>query len=159
MGKTELSLEEAIEENVQKIDHIPNPHPCQPTPFVATVVPVFVPSAAVAMTSGIQDCSLMTPPDTPSPQTGNLSELFGAPRRCSSREHRQTSFFVATELDPENPRKRKRNIMGGAAKIASRRMLKFDQSESEIVEPKISSDLAPIAFLDSRQVIKTVVYT
>jgi len=96
----------------------------------------------------------MTPPDTPSSQTSNLSELFGAPRRCSSREHRQTNFFVATDLEPENPRKRKRNMLGGTTKIASRRMLKF--SQSEIDETKNLSHLTPEVFLDSGQVGETI---
>ena len=146
-----MLLEEAIEESVYKIDQIPNHFPYQiAVPFVAPVLPVYIPSA-VAMASGMQDCSLITPPDTPSPQTNNLSELFGAPRRCSSREHKQTNFFVVTELDAENPRKRKRNIMDGAAKIASRRMLKFNPSET--VGPKDSTAFNPVPeFLQNTQV-------
>ena len=121
------------------------------TPFVAPVFPTFIPPAAV-MASGIQDCSLITPPDTPSSQSGNLSELFGAPRRYSSREHKQTSFFAATDLEMDNPRKRKRNIMGGTAKIAPRRMLKFDPPE--IAESKDLSTSVPalVALLDDAQV-------
>ena len=163
VGEREFMLEEAIEESIHKIDQIPNQYPHYPyqatvplvapivTPFVAPIIPTFIPPAAV-MASGIQDCSLITPPDTPSSQSSNLSELFGAPRRYSSREHKQTSFFAATELEMDNPRKRKRNNMGGTAKIASRRMLKFDPPE--ITEPKDLSTSVPalVALLDSTQV-------
>ena len=155
-----MLLEEAIEESVHNIDQIPNHYPYQPpVPFVTPVVAPFVtptftnivPTFIPIMASGIQDCTLITPPDTPSSQTSNLSELFGAPRRCSSREHKQTSFFVATDLELDNPRKRKRNMLGDTAKISSRRMLKF---ESKTVESKNPSDLAPVPqrFLDSPQV-------
>ena len=104
------------------------------------------------MASGMQDCSLITPPDTPSPQTNNLSELFGAPRRCSSREHKQTNFYIVNELDgASNPRKRKRNVVDGASKIASRRMLKFNPSEP--MEPKDSTTFNPVPeFLQITQV-------
>ena len=161
VGEKELLLEEAIESSFHKIDQIPNHYPnYQPTvpfvtsavaPFVTPIVPTFIPPATV-MASGIQDCSLITPPDTPSSQNSSLSELFGAPRRCSSREHKQTNFYVVTDLELDNPRKRKRNMMGGAAKIASRRMLRFDQPET--AGRKNSSDLVPVpaAFLDSAQV-------
>ena len=151
VGGRELLLEEAIEESVHKIDQIPNQYPYQPAvPFVTPVVAHIIPSTAI-MASGIQDCNLITPPDTPSSQSSNLSELFGAPRRCSSREHKQTNFFVATDLEPDNPRKRKRNMAGDTAKISSRRMLKF---ESKIVETRSPSDFIPVpqAFLDSAQV-------
>ena len=159
VGGRELLLEEAIEESVHKIDQIPNHYPYQPAvqfvtpvvaPIVTPIVPTFIPSTAI-MASGIQDCNLITPPDTPSSQTSNLSELFGAPRRCSSREHKQTNFFVAIDLELDNPRKRKRNMAGDTAKISSRRMLKF---ESKVVETESPSDLIPVppAFLDSAQV-------
>ena len=159
IGGREFLLGEAIEESVHKIDQIPNHYPYQPavpfvtpivTPFITPIVPTFIPSTAI-MASGIQDCNLITPPDTPSSQTSNLSELFGAPRRCSSREHKQTNFFIATDIESDNPRKRKRNMEGDTAKISSRRMLKF---ESKITEPQNPSDLVPVpqAFLDSAQV-------
>lgn len=163
IGQKELLAEEAIQQSVHKIDQVPNYHPYQSAaPFITAVTPVpafqFIPPSII-MTSAIQDCSLITPPDTPSSQTGNLSEMFGAPRRCSSREHKQTSFFVATDIEPENPRKRKRSMLGATAKITPRRMLKFDQSE--IVETKSTSDLVPvpIAFLDTAQVCIIINYT
>ena len=153
VGEKELCVEEAIEESVHKIDQIPNHYPYQlAVPFVTPLLPGFIPPP-MSMASGIHDRSLITPPDTPSSQTSNLSELFGAPRRCSSREHKQTNFFAATDSELENPRKRRRNVIGGPARIASRRMLKFNETE-ELIESKNSSDLipVPVVYLDSTPV-------
>jgi len=86
------------------------------------------------MASSIQDCSLITPPDTPSPEANHLSERFGEPRRYSSREHKQTTFFDADPSNGNNPRKRKiKFVSGGAIISTSRRMLKFEATESQEV--------------------------
>ncbi|XP_065883900.1 DNA (cytosine-5)-methyltransferase 3C-like isoform X3 [Dysidea avara] len=129
-----LTVREGKESEVtisHSIQYIPNINMHQEQPFG------YNSATSVTMASGIQDCSLITPPDTPSPEANNhLSERFGEPRRYSSREHKQTTFFNPLDVDPSNadnnPRKRKiKLISGGAIMSTSRRMLTFEASEPQ----------------------------
>ena len=111
------------------IQFVPNIYMYQEKPFV------YNSTSFVTMASSIQDCNLITPPDTPSPEAIHLSERFGEPRRYSSREHRQTTFFNPLDIDPSNgcnPRKRNIKLVSGGAVITTtrpRRMLKFEATE------------------------------
>jgi len=127
----------------QSIQYIPNIYIHQEKPFMCDL------PTSVTMASDIQDCSLITPPDTPSPQMNNLAERFGEPRRCSSREHRPTTFYNSVEADPttgvdnnnNNPRKRKiKYISGGARVPSSRRMLEYSDDESSKIAAPLTEN-------------------